>query len=82
MLKSRLAVAILAASIAFSPGVSQALVAFPAPASPTTTVGAFGLAGCVASIMLAAIDKGNRKLGQLTTEEAATCGLAYWIRLR
>lgn len=81
MTKMKLAAVVVAASLAFSSIANAAFVAPPAVATSggASTAGAFGLVGCVASIMLAAVDKSNKYKKQLTTEEAASCGLLYWI---
>lgn len=82
MFKKKLTAAVVAASIAFASTAAHAIIVVPPKPVPVTggaSSGAFGLVGCVLSIMLAAADKGNKYKKELTTEEAATCGLLYWI---
>lgn len=81
MFKKKLTAAVVAASIAFAATSAHAIIVVPPKPVPVggASSGAFGLVGCVLSIMLAAADKGNKYKKELTTEEAATCGLLYWV---
>jgi hypothetical protein len=82
MIRSKLAVVAVAVTLAFSSiNANAAIVATPAAAG-SAGVGTFGLVGCVAGIMLAAVNKGNMGKGQLTGQEAASCGLLYWLSVR
>ncbi|MBX3514567.1 MAG: hypothetical protein KIT15_04650 [Xanthobacteraceae bacterium] len=83
MARSKLATLTLAVAMAISPLTAKAGVIIVPPVAQASTSGAatFGLVGCVGSIMLAAIDASRRYNRELTTEEAATCGLLYWIKL-
>ncbi len=83
MLKTKLTAAAVAAAIALAPlGVTaQQAPLVPVPAAGgSSAAGVYGLAGCVLSIMIAAVDKGNKYKKELTTDEAITCGLLYWVR--
>ncbi|MBK8007097.1 MAG: hypothetical protein IPK23_00515 [Rhizobiales bacterium] len=82
MLKSKLTAATLALALGFAPiGASAQRVPVPIPVGSSSGAGhVYGLAGCVLSIMIAATDKGNRYKKELTTEEALTCGLLYWLK--
>lgn len=72
----------LAVALAFSnTSVQAGPLALTVPASSSSGVGAFGLIGCVSSIILAAVDAGRKFNRELTAQEAATCGLLYWINL-
>lgn len=82
MLKKKLTAALLAAAIGFVPVAASAQRA-PVPFTPvgTSTSGSAAfVGGCVISIMIAAVDKGKRYKKELTTDEALTCGLAYWLK--
>jgi len=83
MLKNKLIALAVVGAVAFAP--VSATAQFRAPGGgvfggSSTTNGAFALSGCVISIMIAAVDKGNKYKKELTTDEAATCGLLYWLR--
>ena len=83
MLKSKIVPVAIAAAIAFAP--LSATAQFRAPGGgvfggSSTGNGALILGGCVISIMIAAVDKGNKYKKELTTDEAITCGLLYWVR--
>jgi len=83
MRKSRLIAAALASVlIVSSPSISWSGIAVPVPVpstGSTVPVGVWALVGCTASIMLAAIVAGQRDNRELTTGEAATCGLLFWL---
>ncbi|MBX3519336.1 MAG: hypothetical protein KF835_04880 [Xanthobacteraceae bacterium] len=82
MAASKLVTLALAAAMTFSPVAARAgIVIVPPVVQPSSGTAAFGLAGCVGSIILAAIDASRRFNRELTAEEAATCGLLYWINL-
>jgi hypothetical protein len=79
MSKSKLLAVAVAAAIGLAPVAASAQRA-PVPVPAGSSAGhVYGLIGCVASIMLAAVDKGNKYKKELTTEEAITCGLVYWL---
>lgn len=81
MLKNKLAAIAVAVAIGLAPVAASAQRA-PVPVPVGGSAGAghvYGLVGCVLSIMIAATDKGNKYKKELTTEEALTCGLLYWI---
>ncbi len=82
MARSRLLAFALATALAFAPAQSNAgiIVVPPVVAQGSSGTGVFGLVGCVVSLMIAATDKGNKYKQELTTDEALTCGLLYWIR--
>lgn len=84
MARSKVLAVTLAVAIAISPAPASAgipiVIPLPAPAS-NPGVGMYGLVGCVAGIMIAAIDAGRRFNRELTGAEAASCGLLYWINL-
>jgi hypothetical protein len=80
MSKSKLLAVAVAASIGLAPVAASAQRLPPVPVGGSSAAGhVYGLVGCVASIMLAAVDKGNKYKKELTTDEAITCGLAYWF---
>jgi hypothetical protein len=83
MARSKLLAFALATALALAPAQSNAGIIIIPPVvanGGASSAGAFSLAGCVLSLMIAAIDKGNKYKQELTTEEALTCGLLYWIR--
>lgn len=82
MKKSKLTAIVLAAAIGLAPVAASAQrLPVPVPVGGSSSAGAAtGLAGCVLSIMLAAVDKGSKYKKELTTDEALTCGLLYWLR--
>jgi hypothetical protein len=80
MLKNKITAVVVAAAIGLAPIAASAQGAPPPPAVGTNSAGAFGLAGCVVAIMIAAIDKGNKYKKELTTDEALTCGVLYWVK--
>jgi hypothetical protein len=85
MLKTKLVAVAVAAAVAFAP-VSATAQFRGAPGGgglfggSSSANGVFALVGCIASIMIAATDKGNKYKKELTTEEALTCGLLYWLK--
>jgi hypothetical protein len=79
MSKSKLLAVAVAAAIGLAPVAASAQRLPPVPVGGSSAGHVYGLVGCVASIMLAAVDKGNKYKKELTTEEAITCGLAYWF---
>jgi len=81
MFKTKLLTAAVAASIAFAPVAEAAFIPPPVMVTPHAgpAAGAYALPICVISIILAAADKGQRWHRELTTEEAITCGLLYWV---
>lgn len=82
MRKSKFCAIALAAIIAFLPvRASAGVIIIPPAAAPGSGsgAGAYALVGCVASIMIAAIVASQEFNRELTTEEAATCGLLFWI---
>lgn len=82
MLKSKFTAVALALALGFAPIGASAQRPGPVPI-PVGGSGAghvYGLVGCVLSIMLAATDKGNKYKKELTTDEALTCGLLYWLK--
>lgn len=80
MLKTKVMAAVVASSLCFASVANAAVINLP-PVVPHAGghSGAYALPICVISIMLAAADKGQRWHRELTTEEAATCGLLYWV---
>lgn len=85
MNKSKLIGAFVAATLALSSTANAAFIRLPGGGYVTTGAsagasGVYALGGCVLAIMIAAVDKGNKYKKELTTDEAATCGLLYWIR--
>jgi hypothetical protein len=82
MFRNKLTAAVLAAAIGFAPVAASAQGApVPATVVGTSTSGSAAfVGGCVISIMIAAVDKGKRYKKELTTDEAITCGLAYWLK--
>lgn len=81
MLKSKLTAVALAAAIGLAPVTASARhLPIPVPVGGSSASGVYALAGCVLSIMIAAADKGNKYKKELTTDEAITCGLLYWLR--
>lgn len=82
MKKSKLTAAVLAAAIGLAPVAASAQrLPVPVPVGGSSSAGAAAsIGGCVLSIMLAAVDKGNKYKKELTTDEALTCGLLYWFR--
>ncbi len=81
MARSKLLALTLAAAMTFSPATVKAgIIALPIPANSTTVTG-YALAGCVAGIMIAALDASRRFNRELTAAEATSCGLLYWINL-
>ena len=81
MKKSKLTAVALAAAIGLAPVTASAQrVPIPVPVGGSSGSGVYGLVGCVISIMVAATDKGNRYKRELTTDEAITCGLLYWLK--
>ena len=82
MLRSKFLAVFVAAAISITPAPAAAgIIILPPVQNSTPGVGVYGLAGCVASIMLAAIDAGRRFNRELTGAEAASCGLLYWLNL-
>jgi hypothetical protein len=80
MLKNKLTAIAVAVSIGLAPIAASAQRA-PGPVPGTSSgAGAYGLVGCVIAIMIAAVDKGNKYKKELTTDEALTCGLLYWVK--
>lgn len=82
MLKNKLTAIAVAVSIGLAPIAASAQVRVPVPV-PVGGSGAghvYGLVGCVLSLMIAATDKGRKYKKELTTDEALTCGLLYWIK--
>lgn len=82
MFRSKLAAVVISTTLAFSSINANAAIVVTPAAAGSPGVGTFGLVGCVASIMLAAVNKGNMGKGQLTGQEAASCGLLYWLSVR
>lgn len=82
MKTSKLTAAVLAVAIGLAPVAASAQrIPVPVPVGGSSSAGtAYGLIGCVLSIMLAATDKGNKYKKELTTDEALTCGLLYWFK--
>ncbi len=83
MLKNKLTAIAVAVSIGLAPVAASAQRVGPGPVpfgGSGAAGGVYGLAGCVLSLMIAAIDKGNKYKKELTTDEALTCGLLYWIK--
>jgi hypothetical protein len=81
MLKNKLTAIAVAVSIGLAPVAASAQRApVPVPAGSVGAGHVYGLVGCVISIMIAATDKGNKYKKELTTDEALTCGLLYWVR--
>lgn len=82
MKTSKLTAAVLAVAIGLAPVAASAQrIPVPVPVGSSSSAGAaYGLIGCVLSIMLAATDKGNKYKKELTTDEALTCGLLYWFK--
>lgn len=82
MTKLKVVAIALAAAIALAPATASAQRArgFGSGIGGSGGVGVQILGGCVISIMIAAVDKGNKYKKELTTDEAATCGLLYWLR--
>lgn len=81
MARSKLLALALAASMMIAPAqVKAGVIVLPIPANSTPVAG-YALAGCVAGIILAAIDASRRFNRELTAAEAASCGLLYWINL-
>lgn len=81
MARSKLLAFALATALAFAPAQSNAgIIVPPVVVQGSSGTGIYGLVGCVLSLMLAATDKGNKYKQELTTEEALTCGLLYWIK--
>jgi hypothetical protein len=84
MSKTKLVAIATAAAIAFAPMSASAQRIVPGGGGlfggSSSANSAFALVGCVASIMIAAADKGNKYKKELTTDEALTCGLLYWFR--
>ena len=81
MKKSKLTALALALALGFAPlGASAQRGPGPTPGfGGSGAAGVHVIGGCVISIMIAATDKGNKYKKELTTEEALTCGLLYWI---
>ncbi|MBX3514565.1 MAG: hypothetical protein KF826_12015 [Xanthobacteraceae bacterium] len=82
MLKNKLTAIAVAVSIGLAPVAASAQRA-PVPVPVGGSAGAghvYGLVGCVLSIMIAATDKGRKYKKELTTDEALTCGLLYWVK--
>jgi hypothetical protein len=82
MLKNKLTAIAVAVSIGLAPVAASAQRApVPVPVGGSGAAGGvYGLVGCVLAIMIAATDKGNKYKKELTTDEALTCGLLYWIK--
>ncbi len=83
MARSKLLALTLATAIMFTPAPVRAGIVMPLviPQGGSSSAVAFGLGGCFAGILLAVIDAGRRFNRELTAEEAATCGLLYWINV-
>ncbi|MBY0532987.1 MAG: hypothetical protein K2P86_13545 [Xanthobacteraceae bacterium] len=82
MFKIKFVAVAVAAAVAFAPvsAVAQRVPGGGVFGGSSSASGVIGLAGCVLSIMIAATDKGNRYKKELTTDEAITCGLLYWLK--
>lgn len=80
MFKSKIAAVALATAIAFSPFSANAQrVPVPATGGTSSAGGVYALAGCVISIMITAAIAGQEQKRELTTWEALTCGLLYYL---
>ena len=82
MLKSKLAAAVLAAMLVFtSANVSVGGTAIVVPSAPSKVapVAVWLIFGCASGIILAAAIANARDNRQLTTAEAATCGLLFLL---
>jgi hypothetical protein len=80
MLRSKIAAVTVAAAIAFSPFSANAQrVPVPVPAGSGSSAGVYFMGGCVVSIMIAAVVAGQERNRELTTWEALTCGLLYYL---
>jgi hypothetical protein len=82
MLRNKLTAIAVAVSIGLAP-VAASAQRIGGPGTGFGGSGATGvhiLGGCVISIMIAAVDKGNKYKKELTTDEALTCGLLYWFK--
>jgi hypothetical protein len=81
MLKSKITTVALAIALGFAPmGANAQRVPVPVPVGGSSAGHVYGIAGCVISLMIAATDKGNKYKKELTTDEALTCGLLYWVK--
>jgi len=82
MRKSKLVAAALAAALMISSATSSfagdRVIVPPAPGHGNPGV-VWGIFGCVASVMLAAAVAAQRDQRELTSPEAATCGLLFWL---
>jgi hypothetical protein len=83
MRKSKLLIGILAASLALSPAfVSAGLLASPPPGKTFgngATGWVWGVFGCSGGIIFTALVANWTQNRQLTWNEAATCGLLFWL---
>ena len=81
MCKSKIAVAILAAALAFAPMQAHAVIEKPHPAASSSAVpvGVWLIFGCASGIILAAAIASARHNRQLSQREAATCGLLFLL---
>lgn len=80
-MKSKLTAVALSLALGFAPlGANAQRVPVPVPTGASGAGHVYGIASCVISLMIAATDKGNRYKKELTTDEALTCGLLYWIK--
>jgi hypothetical protein len=80
MRNSKFVAAALAAALVFSSSSfagGQAVV--PVPAGHGNPAIVWGIFGCVASVMLAAAVAAQRDQRELTSPEALTCGLLFWL---
>ena len=80
MKKSKILVAALAVSLAFSSSVAYAGAPTPGfkfGVGPTGWV--WGIFGCSSGIILAAMVANFQQNRQLTAQEAWTCGLLFWF---
>jgi len=84
MSTKKLVAAALAASLAFvastTPSMAYLTSAAPAPTFHGGGSGVlWGIFGCTAGIIGTAMAKSARGYGELTTPEAWTCGILYWV---
>lgn len=81
MLKSKLAAAVLAAMLVFTPVSVSAGVTPTPPASSSSSapVAVWLIFGCASGIILAAAVANAQSNRPLTAAEATTCGLLFWL---
>ncbi len=79
MKRSRIIAAVAAGMLAFSSMTATAGSPAVVPSNSHTPAGVWVIFGCAGGVIVAALAANYTQRRQLTWNEAATCGLLFWL---